>query len=58
MIGKVSAQFPHVVLGAVYEARFAAAQKGQPEDIQAGRIDDPPIVPELAFAVEYRDVQP
>ena len=48
-----------VGLGAVDEARAAAAEEGEAHPVEAGRVDDhPPVVAHLALPVEDRHVQP
>ena len=52
--GEMRAEFAHVVLGTVHEARLPAAKIGQPQHIQSRRVNDAAIVRQFALAVEDR----
>ncbi len=52
------AELPHVVLGAVYEARLPATEIWQPQRIQSGRVNDAAIVLQLSLAVEDPRIEP
>ena len=56
ILTEVRTKLAHVVFGGVDKARLAAAQVGEPQDVQPGRIDDAPVVSEAAPAVEYGDL--
>jgi len=58
VVGEMRAEFAHIVLGAVHEARLPATKIGQPQYIQSRRVNDAAIVLQSALAVEDRRVQP
>ena len=58
VVSEMHAEFPHVVLGAVYEARLPATEIWQPQHIQSGRVNDAAIVLQLSLAVEDPRIQP
>ena len=54
MVGEVGG----VVLGAVDEARLAAAEERRPEVVHAGGVDDAAVVAQAPGAVEHRQLEP
>ena len=56
ILTEVRTKLTHVVFGAMDKTRLAAAQVGEPQDIEPGRVDDASVVPEVAPAVEYGDL--
>ncbi len=52
------AEFSRIVFCPVYETRFAATQKWQPHNVNAGYISDAAVVSKLSFVIEHRDVEP
>ena len=56
--GEVIGQVARVILGAVDEGRLAAPEKGQSDGIQAWRIDNSAIMPQLALGIHDRNIEP
>jgi hypothetical protein len=47
-----------VVPGTIDERRLAASQDRQSKGIQAWRIDNASVVPQVSFVIDHRHVQP
>ena len=54
IIGKVIDELARVVLGTIDECRLAASKDRQSEGIQARRIDDASVVPQVSFVINHR----
>ena len=56
--GKVIDDLTRVVFGTMDERRLPSSKDRQPKRIQAWRIDDASLVPQVSFVINHRHVQP
>src|SRR5690606_14897907 len=56
--GQMTAQVARIVLGAVHEARLAAAHEVETEHVQPRRVDDAAVVTQPAFVIEDGKIEP
>src|SRR5688572_2308917 len=56
--GEVIDELPRIVLDAVDEARFPPPQHRQPEHVHPRTVDDSAVMPQVAFLIDDRHVQP
>src|ERR1700687_188415 len=54
--GEVIDQVARIILGAMDEGRLASTEDGQPDGIEPWRIDNPSVVPQVALAIDHRNV--
>src|SRR4051812_1591020 len=55
---KVGAELAYVIFGTMNEARFAPAHEVEAQRVETGRVDDAPVMPQVAFTVERGYPQP
>src|SRR5216683_954171 len=56
--GEVIDQVARVVLRAMDEGRLASPEDGQSDGIQPWHIDNAAIVPQVAFTIDHRNIEP
>ena len=56
--GEVIDQIARVILGAVDEGGLASPEHGQSDGVQPGRIDNSPVMPKVAFAIDHGHSEP
>ena len=56
--GQVIDELTRIVFGTTDERRLPSPQERQPKRVQAWRIDDAPVVPQVSFVVNHGHVQP
>src|SRR5258706_5872294 len=56
--GEVIDQIARVIFRAVDEGRLASPQDRQSDRIQPRRLDNPAIMPQMAFGIDHRNIEP